>query len=582
MVAGPGAPGPVRAKALLASGYLAFLQCDYAAAVRRLTAALRLYKSLKDDLGRPALQRLGSVDREQGRYQQAERHHAESKAFFEAVGDRWGVASAHGYLGFAAWLQGETQRAKPECEMALDLFSRVDDAEGTAWSLLSLGVIARLKGEMTSAEQLLEKSKAVSEEIGFKEGIAWCFNQLGLVALSRGDPAAHTMLRTSLEMHRELGDQWRQTSVLEDLASTAVPSGEPVLAAVLLGAAEAARTRIGTPIATCEQADHAATFGSVRSALTAEEFERAFDEGKHASFDEILQRLAATTPALSATTRGAPARRHQSKGARLAKTHKKVAQDQVGPGTSLCGPGVDIRALGSVEVRVNGRVIEPADWGYSKPRELFFLLCSSPPRTREQLGLALWPDLTNNQLRNALHSAMRDMRRALGDREWVVFAGGRYGFNSERPHRFDVSDFEGVLATARRLPGLQALPHLQKAVSVYGGDFLEGAASGEWAELRRRELRTSYEMALGATGAILVKQGQSRQAVQIYERAVAHEPLDEAAHRELMKCWARLGEPARVLRHYQKLQDFLRKELGAPPAPETARIYESLRAASQA
>jgi DNA-binding SARP family transcriptional activator len=122
---------------------------------------------------------------------------------------------------------------------------------------------------------------------------------------------------------------------------------------------------------------------------------------------------------------------------------------------------------------------------------------------------------------------------------------------------------------------------LLKAVSVYGGDFLEGAASSEWVAVRRRELRGNFEFALGATGAILVNARQFRQAAQVYERAVAHEPLDEAAHRELMKCWARLGEPARALRHYQTLQDYLRKELGAPPAAETAGVYDDIRAATQ-
>jgi predicted ATPase/DNA-binding SARP family transcriptional activator len=588
VVAAPGAPGPVRAKAMRVSGYLAFLQCDYVAAVRRLTAALRIYKTLKDDHGMAlTLQRLGGVDREQGRYQQAERHHTESQALFEAIGDRWGVASAHGYLGFAAWLQADTKRAGAECAVALEQFSALNDAEGMAWSLLSLGVVARLGGDLAEAEDLLEKSKSICEEIGFKEGIAWCFNELGLVATRLGDPKAEAMLRTSLELHRELGDQWRQTSVLEDLAASAVLSKDPRKAAVLLGAAEAARARIGTPVPVCEQADHAATLTATRAALDEAEFERTFEAGKHASFDDLLQRLAAPAVAGPAGDQGARLAGQGTEVARPAQKPRKAALNDDGPTTDGFGgpsphPPLSVRALGAVEVQVHGRVVEPSDWGYSKPRELFFLLCGSTPKTRDQIGMALWPDLSNQQLRNALHSAMRDMRRALGDREWVVFSGGRYGFNSARPHRYDVTEFETALISAKRLPGPQALPHLQKAISAYGGDFLEGAGTGEWVDVRRRELRTNFEMALGATGAILVNAGQLRQAVQIYERAVAHEPLDEAAHRELMKCWARLGEPARALRHYQRLQDFLRKELGAPPAPETARVYETLRGSTPA
>ena len=102
----PDAPAELRAKVLLGSGRLALLQCDYAPAVRRLDGALRLYRELGDPRGiAGALQVLGSVSREQGRYARAVELHAESLATAEAAGDRRAVASAHGYLAFVLWLQ---------------------------------------------------------------------------------------------------------------------------------------------------------------------------------------------------------------------------------------------------------------------------------------------------------------------------------------------------------------------------------------------------------------------------------------------------------------------------------------------
>ncbi|MBV9379928.1 MAG: tetratricopeptide repeat protein, partial [Streptosporangiaceae bacterium] len=81
VTAGPGAPAGLRAKALLGSGRLALLQCDYGPAVRRLEAALRLYRELGDAAGiASALQVLGSVAREQGRYARSVQLHAESLA----------------------------------------------------------------------------------------------------------------------------------------------------------------------------------------------------------------------------------------------------------------------------------------------------------------------------------------------------------------------------------------------------------------------------------------------------------------------------------------------------------------------
>jgi two-component SAPR family response regulator len=127
-------------------------------------------------------------------------------------------------------------------------------------------------------------------------------------------------------------------------------------------------------------------------------------------------------------------------------------------------------------------------------------------------------------------------------------------------------------------PDPRALPHLQQALAAYKGYFLDGVPAGEWAEERRRGLRADYEMAMGAMGAmgaILANAGQLREAVKVYERAIAHDLLDETAHRELMKCWVRLGEPARALRHYERLEEQLRSEMDAPPAPETVRLTRS-------
>ena len=219
---------------LLGRGRLALLQCDYAPAVRRLEAALRLYRELDDARGiASALQVLGSVAREQGRYARAVELHAESLAVAEAAGDRWAAASAHGYLGFVCWLQRDFGRATEEAGTALAMFRDLGDVEGTAWSLISLGTIARYQGDSERASALLTESRSLLE------GIAWCCEQLGLLAAVDGDPAAITLLRRSLELHGELRDRWRMSSVLEDLAAIALALSRIRAAARLLGAAEA-------------------------------------------------------------------------------------------------------------------------------------------------------------------------------------------------------------------------------------------------------------------------------------------------------------------------------------------------------
>jgi two-component SAPR family response regulator len=231
-------------------------------------------------------------------------------------------------------------------------------------------------------------------------------------------------------------------------------------------------------------------------------------------------------------------------------------------------------------VEVGGTALTAADWGYAKPRELMFLLVSSPPMTKDQIAAALWPDLSRQQLGNALHTALRELRRALGDPGWVVYSAGHYRFDRSRPHECDVTAFEDALLAARRArPAEAALPELQKAIAAYGGDFLEGMSASEWALVRRDELRRAFESALLATGRLQAAAGRHQAAVSAFRRAVAHEPLNETAHRELMSSWARLGETARAIRHYEELTELLREQVGVPPAAETTALYRKLMAA---
>jgi predicted ATPase len=262
-LASPGsAPAGVRARALQSSGMLAHLQCEYPAAVRRLEAALTLYRELGDRRGATGiLQALGGVAREQSRYARARELHAESLAEYEALGDRHGVAGARDSLGFAAWLAGDFDTATAECAQALAVFTELGDVEGAAGAELSLGVAAMYRGEHETAAAALVRSRELAEQVGFREGVAWALHECGVLAVRRGEPGAREMLHEALEIHRDLGDRWRMTSVLDDLAAAALAAQPPSpgQAARLLGAAQHIREAIGTTIAPCERAGHART-----------------------------------------------------------------------------------------------------------------------------------------------------------------------------------------------------------------------------------------------------------------------------------------------------------------------------------
>ena len=118
---------------------------------------------------------------------------------------------------------------------------------------------------------------------------------------------------------------------------------------------------------------------------------------------------------------------------------------------------------------------------------------------------------------------------------------------------------------------------LQEAIQLYRGDFLEDFLEGEWFLLRREELRRKYLDALLSLGQLLFTQKEYARAAESYRRAIEKDEVLEEAHRELMRCYARLGERGQALRHYQTFEQIMRAELGSPPAPESAALYERLK-----
>ncbi len=589
-----GAPAEVRAKGLQGSGMLAHLQCEYPAAVRRLEGALALYRDLGDRRGVAGiLSSLGSVAREQSRYARARELQTEALAEFEALGDRPGMAGARDALGFAAWLEGDFATTAAECTRALAAFTELGDAEGAAGAELNLGVAAMYRGEHEAAAAALARSRELAEQVGFREGVAWALHERGLLAVRRGEPGGAVLLHQALDIHRDLGDRWRVASVLDDLAAAALAGQPPDAAgaARLLGAAQRIREAIGTAVAPCERADHARTEASARAALGEVTFAGLAEAGAAEPLDDVLARSPASAalpqdvnaPAVPRTDFSAeratpPDQRPQHRPPSVAGAG---AGDQAGPPPAPGGEVLRLRLLGPATVHLAGRLLTPADWGYAKPRELLCLFASSPPLAREQIGLALWPELTEGQLRNALHSALRQLRRTLGDGGWIGFTDGRYALDESRPLDCDLRDFEQALAAARTAqPPAAALGQLRRAITAYGGDFLAGSTAGDWAATRRAGLRRAYERALGAAGRLLVADGRLREAIEVYRRAIAHEPLDEAAHRALMECWAAAGQPARAMRHYEELRELLRTEVGGAPAAQTTALYARLRDAS--
>ena len=74
-------------------------------------------------------------------------------------------------------------------------------------------------------------------------------------------------------------------------------------------------------------------------------------------------------------------------------------------------PRLRVLALGPLQVFVGDRLIESTAWGSARPRELLVYLLMHPEgRTKEQVGLAFWPEASASQLRNNFHVTLHRLR----------------------------------------------------------------------------------------------------------------------------------------------------------------------------
>jgi predicted ATPase/DNA-binding CsgD family transcriptional regulator len=278
----------VAAEVLTGAGMLAFLQCDYGVATDRLTRALALHEEAGHRVGVAIVrQRLGSIAREQGRYEEAFALHESSRALWSELGDAAGVAVSEDFLSFVAWLTGDLQSAEIHAGAALSYFEAAGRPQELAAALVNHAAAAHYAGRDEEAADELRRALEVSRRIGYLEGTAWALHELGLV--ERDTAASARCLAESLAVHAQLGDRWRVASVLESVAALVLVDREPRTAVQLLAAALRLRETLGAAAAPIERPAVERAMTTLRGYLGDDAFSAGWAEGEALSIEAAVQ-----------------------------------------------------------------------------------------------------------------------------------------------------------------------------------------------------------------------------------------------------------------------------------------------------
>jgi DNA-binding SARP family transcriptional activator len=499
-----------------------------------------------------------------GAYADASEAFTESLAIVRRSGVPEDIAFVLAKFSASRLMAGDLDQAWALIEEAAAVVEPMPPSMLNAFVWFWRGWTAQARGDLATARSDAERHLELGQLLRHRTIRGHSHTVFGRVELAHGrldDAYAH--FTASLPFHLDLRDGWGIMLDLEGFAAVATERGHYDDAARLLGASDVLRERTIFTIPATESAQREARLALLRERLGPAVLERLLAEGGALSMEDVVRLTADESMA------------HTAEHPVVLSAHLPLpAGDR---------ERLRVLALGPLQVSIGGRVVESSAWGSARPRELLVYLLMHPEgRTKEQVGLAFWPDASTAQMRNNFHVTLHRLRKALGGSSWVTLRGERYCIDPSLVDEFDVAELEREVADARRALRRQqegAAAQLEHALSRYRGDFLDGEPVGDWHLEHRDRLQRTYVDALTELGAAFAREQRHAKAAEVYRRVLARDELHEDAVRALMRSLAEAGERSQALRLYQRFADRLRNELEAEPETETVRLLETLQVA---
>lgn len=207
----------------------------------------------------------------------------------------------------------------------------------------------------------------------------------------------------------------------------------------------------------------------------------------------------------------------------------------------------------------------------------YLLLHCDVPQLRAHISFTFWPDSSDSQARTNLRRELLQLRRVLPQSEDYLYTDSQViQWNPAAAYSLDVNDFVAALTAAETTDNAQQHADLlQKAVTLYQGNLLPGLYD-EWILAKREELDQQYVRALEQLTALHADDRDYTAAIQVAQRLLRHDPLNESIYLRLMEFYAHQNDRARALHTYHTCVTVLARELDIAPGVEVQRLYEQL------
>jgi hypothetical protein len=278
-------PTVLRGRALVAAGILlTMINCEYDAAADRAQEALAIARALGDDhLRAEALYVLAFVNGSRGNEQANLELTAEGLVLARALGDRHLTALFLMTRGSSPHLS-HAERART-VEKSLELLGQAGNKVLYLVCLNNLSYLEMESGKISVPRARLAEGVRLAREIGDRRGLSLQSCTLGFASyLDHADTDARMMFDQSRAIAQRNGDQLMVAYAYLGLALLASRAGNAQPAAMLHGAADAIRDKLGTRFDSLESRLRDADLVRLRAALGDSGFQTAYNAGHAPDF----------------------------------------------------------------------------------------------------------------------------------------------------------------------------------------------------------------------------------------------------------------------------------------------------------
>lgn len=249
---------------------------------------------------------------------------------------------------------------------------------------------------------------------------------------------------------------------------------------------------------------------------------------------------------------------------------------------AACTATLSVQMLDGFQMWVDARPVQGLPHGKARALLIFLLLNRRRPLSRARLCSLFWPEAEPGAARNSLHVTLHRLRQHLheptllhhGDDGYQIRTAGEAWIDAEQfALHAEMAEQEDCAGHAQ-----EAMTHYELAAMLYRTDLVDGHEADPALMAHSQALRDRLNQVLERLSCLREERGDWHGCLRVTLRHLELDECNEAAHRRLMRCYARLGQPRLAERQYRSCEHVLARLLGLQPSDATRVLFRQITA----